>query len=191
MTAEERDPESYAVIGAAMAVHRAPGYGFLKAVYQEALAMELNLLGIPHVREPALPIFYRGEALGASYRADSICFNAVIIEVKALARLTQVEHAQVINDLKAARLNRALLLNFARRVWSTKGSSSRRLICRIRSDPQKGFRTLTTDPPSEADRARRWGARFQRRERAKKERFIRRLRRFTQIRIFLKLRKSA
>jgi hypothetical protein len=50
---------------------------------------------------------------------------------------------------------------------------------------------LTTDPPSEADRARRWGARFQRRERAKKERFIRRLRRFTQIRIFLNLRKSA
>jgi len=112
MNAEERDPESYAVIGAAMSVHRTLGYGFLEAVYREALAVELKFSGVPHVREAALPIFYRGEALKTSYRVDFICFDTVIVEVKALVRLTQMEHGQAINYLKAARLRRGLLLNF-------------------------------------------------------------------------------
>jgi len=81
---DERDPESYAVIGAAMAVHRGLGYGFLEAVYRDALAVELRVQGIPHVREAALPVFYRGETLGAAYRADFICFDSIIVEIKAL-----------------------------------------------------------------------------------------------------------
>jgi GxxExxY protein len=109
---QEQDPRTYAIIGAAIEVHRRLGPGFLEAVYQETLEIEMTLRGIPHRREVELPIVYRGRTLKAYYVADFICFESVIVEVKALSDLSPAHHAQVINYLKATRHTVGLLLNF-------------------------------------------------------------------------------
>lgn len=109
---KERDMETYAVIGAAMTVHRNLGSGFLECIYQEALEIEFQHRNIPYEREKLLQVRYRGRLLKTFYKADFICFRAVIVELKALPRISGNEEAQVINYLRATELNRALLLNF-------------------------------------------------------------------------------
>ena len=108
----ERDPRTYAIIGAAMAVHQELGRGFLEAVYQEALMRELSAAGIPFLREVDLPIFYKGSALTIHYRADFVCYSSIIVELKALSCLGGIERSQIINYLKATNYEVGLLLNF-------------------------------------------------------------------------------
>jgi GxxExxY protein len=109
---EERDSLTYAIIGAAMEVHRQLGPGFLEMVYHEALALELTERGISFQRETELPVYYKGKLLSCSYRADFVCEDSVIIELKAQKELTSRDEAQTINYLKVTGLSRALLLNF-------------------------------------------------------------------------------
>ena len=108
----QRDPETFAIIGAAMEVHRELGHGFLELVYQSALALEFQDRGIPFRAEVALPVKYKSKLLICAYRADFICFNNVIVETKAIAQLTSADDAQLINELKATGFHRGLLLNF-------------------------------------------------------------------------------
>jgi len=114
MDTAERDPQTHAIIGAAMEVHRQLGPGFLEPVYQWALAIEFRTRTIEFVREAEVPIFYKSEKLPCAYRADFVCFGHVIVELKALPALTGVEESQIINYLKATQLERGLLINFAR-----------------------------------------------------------------------------
>jgi len=108
----ERDSETFAIIGAAMEVHRELGHGFLEAVYRAALAIEFAERGIPFRAEVELPVFYKDRRLTCAYRADFICFENVLVEIKAISTLTNSDHAQLINYLKATKHHRGLLINF-------------------------------------------------------------------------------
>jgi GxxExxY protein len=109
---EERDPQTYAIIGAAMAVHSELGHGFLEAVYQEALQFEFNNRDIPHSRETAIPIYYSGTKLKTNYVADFMCYQSIIVELKAVSTFDNAHFAQTINYLKATGFTKGLLINF-------------------------------------------------------------------------------
>jgi len=109
---DERDPQTYAIIGAAMEIHRQLGHGFLEAVYQESAVIEFPLRHIPFEREVSLPIKYKNILLSTHYRADFVCYSEIVVEFKALSRLSNVEEAQLLNYLKATGLKRGLLINF-------------------------------------------------------------------------------
>lgn len=109
---DKRDPQTFAIIGAAMEVHTLLGCGFLEPVYQESLAREFLLRGIPFRREIELPICYKGELLAVKYKPDFICHEQIIVELKAIDKLGGKEKARVINYLKATGLEPGLLLNF-------------------------------------------------------------------------------
>lgn len=95
-----------------MEVHRELGSGFLEPVYQEALNIGLNSRQVPCRREAELPVFYKGRRLACEYRADFLCFESVIVELKAVKELSSAHVAQVINYLKATGLQLGLLINF-------------------------------------------------------------------------------
>lgn len=110
----DNDPRTYAVIGAAMEVHRQLGCGFLEAVYQEALEIELKARGVPFEPQVLLPIHYKDHVLKTYYKADVLSHKAVVVEIKALSQLGSTEEAQVLNYLKATGYEVGLLLNFGR-----------------------------------------------------------------------------
>ncbi len=107
-----RDPETYAIIGAAMEVHRVLGYGFAEPVYQKALAVEFELRGIPFEPQLEHAVIYKGRKLDATYKTDFICYGSIIVELKALCALSSIERSQVINYLKVTDFHRALLISF-------------------------------------------------------------------------------
>ena len=104
--------EVFQIIGAAIEVHKELGSGFLEAVYQEALAYELSLRKIPFVSQQSLKIQYKTHVLNKEYIADLVCFNSIIVELKALQRLTGHKESQIINYLKATGMRVGLLINF-------------------------------------------------------------------------------
>ena len=104
--------ESYNVTGAAMHVYNTLGPGFLEAVYQEALELELAKRNIPYEREKELSISYNGDVLKQTYRADFVCYGNIIVELKAVAHLDDTHRSQVFNYLKATGYKLGLLLNF-------------------------------------------------------------------------------
>lgn len=104
--------EVYAIVGAAIEVHRELGPGFLEAVYQEALEMELAERGVPFAPQARLAIIYKGRTLLKEYIADVVCYDAVLVELKAGDCLTTIDEAQLLNYLKATGLRVGLLINF-------------------------------------------------------------------------------
>jgi len=106
------DPETSAIIGAAIEVHKTLGPGFLENVYHHALILEMQLRGISIAQEVPLPITYKEFRLDCGYRCDLIAFSKVIVELKAQSGLTPADEAQAINYLKATGLERCLLINF-------------------------------------------------------------------------------
>lgn len=104
--------ESYSIVGAAMKVYNTLGAGFLEAVYQEALELELKKQGIPYEREKELTISYDGIVLSQTYKADFVCYGSIIVELKAVANLDDSHRSQVYNYLKATGYKLGILFNF-------------------------------------------------------------------------------
>lgn len=99
-------------MGAAFQVYNTLGHGFLEAVYQEALEIELGRRGIPNEREKELRITYDGVELKQTYKADFVCYGKIIVELKAVSALDDAHRAQVFNYLHATGYRLGLLLNF-------------------------------------------------------------------------------
>jgi len=104
--------KTYQIIGACMEVHKELGCGFLEPVYQEALELELNQRNIPFTNEVTLPVHYKGQLLKKHYIADFICYDDIIVELKAVSKLTTQHEAQVLNYLKATHCEIGILINF-------------------------------------------------------------------------------
>jgi GxxExxY protein len=104
--------EVYAIIGAAIEVHKTLGCGFLEPVYQEALEIELRTRGIPFQAQKLLNINYKGRELQKEYVADLVCYEKIIVELKALNQITGKEEAQILNYLKITGMKVGLLINF-------------------------------------------------------------------------------
>ena len=104
--------EVYTIQGAVFDVYREMGCGFLEPVYQECLEKEFKLRGIPFEPQKELRLSYKGEVLNLTYKPDLICYNTIIVELKAVKNIDDVHRAQVFNYLKATGLRLGLLVNF-------------------------------------------------------------------------------
>ena len=104
--------ETYQIIGAAMKVHSLLGPGFTEKVYQDALALEFMERGIPFKREVELHASYKGVTLDSTYKPDFICYDKIIVELKAVKEIDDVHRSQAINYAKVAGFKLSLLFNF-------------------------------------------------------------------------------
>ena len=107
------DPDTYKIIGAAMAVNSELGCGFLESVYRAALRVQFEISGVAYRYEVKLPISFKGRVLEElHYRVDFICFDDVVVEIKAQDMITTRDESQLLNYLKASKIRRGLILNF-------------------------------------------------------------------------------
>ena len=104
--------EAYKIVGAMISVHKELGCGYLEAVYQEALAIEFTLQGIPFEREKDMDILYKGHSISKKYRADFICYDKIIVELKAVEKLLPEFKAQTLNYMKMSNSKLGILANF-------------------------------------------------------------------------------
>ncbi len=104
--------ESYRVMGACFEVYNEKGCGFFEAVYHECLEIEFGLLGIPFASFSELSLSDKGHTLKKRYQPDFVCFDKIILEIKAVSELRDEHRAQVHNDLKATGMRLGLLVNF-------------------------------------------------------------------------------
>jgi len=108
------EAESYEILGACFAVYKDKGAGFLEAVYQECLEIELGYQDVPFAAQQELPLYYRGRRLKQHYQPDFICYDKIIVEIKAVSHLADEHRAQLLNYLNATGLPLGLLINFGR-----------------------------------------------------------------------------
>ena len=106
------EAETYKILGACFEVYKEKGAGFLEAVYQECLEIEFELQGIPAKPQVLLPMSYKGRPLNKHYEADFVCYDRVLVEIKAVSQLVDEHRAQIINYLNATGLKVGLLVNF-------------------------------------------------------------------------------
>ena len=111
---DQRDERTYQIIGAALEVHKNLGGGFLEAVYGDALELEFQERGIPYEREKELRIHYKDKVLPHFYKADFLCFDSIVVELKAIDDLTPQNQAQLLNYLAATKCKVGLLFNFGK-----------------------------------------------------------------------------
>ncbi|MEE9165414.1 MAG: GxxExxY protein [Nitrospinota bacterium] len=104
--------ESYTIIGACFNVYKDKGNGFLEPVYQECLEIEFDYQGIPFDTQKELPLIYRDKKLKKIYKPDFICFEKIIVEIKAVSNLIDEHRAQVLNYLNATKMKLGILVNF-------------------------------------------------------------------------------
>lgn len=108
----EKEELTGKIINACMEVHNELGNSFLEPVYQEALEEEFKIQSIPYVREKLLPVMYKGKQLKKEYYADFVCYDDIIVELKAVSVFSKPHKAQVLNYLNAANKEIGLLINF-------------------------------------------------------------------------------
>ena len=104
--------ESYRIMGACFEVHRDKGCGFLEAVFQECLELEFGDQSIPFIAQPKLALHDKGRPLTQTYSPDFVCFEKIILEIKAVKEITDEHRAQVHNYLAATGMKLGLLVNF-------------------------------------------------------------------------------
>lgn len=104
--------ESFAIIGACFNVYNDKGCGFLEPVYQECMGIELEFQGIPAEPQKEVDLFYRDKKLEHFYQPDFICFGKIILELKAVDKITDAHRAQVLNYLNATGLKLGIIVNF-------------------------------------------------------------------------------
>ncbi len=128
---------TYKIIGACFEVHKQLGCGFLEPVYQEALELEFLEQGILFQREQLIKISYKGKVLSKKYKADFVCYDKIIIELKSLSKLTSDHESQLLNYLKATGFELGLLVNFG-----TKRLEHKRMILTKNSNPRESVESV-------------------------------------------------
>jgi GxxExxY protein len=104
--------ESYNIIGVCFEVHNVLGSGFLEEVYKEALAIEMDEMGMPYAREEQINIYYKSKILKKKFRSDFLCYSSIIVEVKAKECLILKDYSQILNYLNATGLRLGIIVNF-------------------------------------------------------------------------------
>ncbi len=125
--------EAFQIIGAAMEVHKTLGMGFLESVYQESMEIELTKRNIPFVSQKKIQIKYKDSLLNQYFVADLLCYDKIIIELKAVSAILPEHEAQIINYLKATGTKLGILLNFGEESLYFKRFPN---LYPIRTDPQ-------------------------------------------------------